>query len=114
VNRTRTAIVSIAAAVLLLTACSSAPKADGRPATICDAKAWPQPVPVVAGKLLTDTVDGPLLCFNVTEATAPDGHDALQDPANDTDWTITGVTPAAGTRVTEKQPIALTVDIRNG
>lgn len=113
-NHHRTATVLLAAAGLPIAGCSSStPKADGRATTACDNKTWPQPVPVVIGKPLTDAVDGPLLCFNITKATAPDGHDALQDPANDTDWTVAGTTPAVGTLVAEKQSITLTVTANN-
>ncbi|MFD7539885.1 hypothetical protein [Streptomyces sp. NPDC059819] len=100
----------LCAGLLLLTGCNdSQPKADGRPGTACDAKTWPQHIPDVIGTPLTDVVDGPLLCFNITEAAAPDGHDTLQDPTADTDWIITGSEPAAGTPVTKDQPITLTV-----
>ncbi|MFE9407752.1 hypothetical protein ACFYN0_02980 [Streptomyces sp. NPDC006704] len=111
-KHTRTVtVVLVAAASLILAGCSSGPpKADGRPATACENKTWPQKIPAVVGKPLTDAVDGPLLCFNITRATAPDGHDALQDSTTDaTQWIINSVTPAAGTRVTEHQAVTLTV-----
>jgi hypothetical protein len=116
VNHTRTATaVSLAFTGLLLTGCSSQPKADGRAATACMGKTWPQQLPAVVGKPLTDAVSGPLLCFNITEAASPDGHKALNDSTTQAaDWTITGITPAAGTSVTEKQAITLTVDNQHG
>ena len=111
-NHTRTAAVVLAATGLLLPACSSSPP---RSHTACPPSATPRPGPSphpASWAILTDAADGPLLCFNVTEATAPDHHDAFHDPASD-EWTITAVTPAAGTAVAEHQPITLTVDNHN-
>jgi len=43
-------------------------------------------------------------------ATAPDGHDAMNDPALDAyKWRITSMNPAAGTLIPRNQQITLTV-----
>ncbi|MFE9558951.1 hypothetical protein ACFYMW_30665 [Streptomyces sp. NPDC006692] len=82
-------------------------------ATACDAKTWPQPIPAVIGKPLVDAVSGPLLCFDITTATAPDGHNALDDSTTDAArWTISKTTPASGTHVTEHQAVTLQLAAR--
>jgi hypothetical protein len=49
----------------------------------CDAKKWPLPLPVAVGKNLEFLDDDPvLICLNVAAATAPDGHDVMNDPAS--------------------------------
>jgi hypothetical protein len=77
----------------------------------CDAELWPLPLNNVVGESL-DTIDyDPVLtCLDVAAATAPDGHNVMNDPANQADgWQITSMSPPAGTPVTETQTITLTV-----
>jgi hypothetical protein len=51
---------------------------------ICDAMPWPLPLPDAVGRTLEDSINDPVLtCLNVAAATAPDGHDAQNDPARD-------------------------------
>ncbi|MEU2952339.1 hypothetical protein AB0M94_01775 [Streptomyces xanthochromogenes] len=120
-NHSRT-IVIVLAAGMLLAGCSSSGPAPAKTADTtgvagssspCAGKKWPQPVPAVSGMALSDAVSGTLLCFHITEAVAPDGHDALQDPVDETDWVITGSKPGAGTAVTQDQPVTLTISNPN-
>ncbi|GAA4093887.1 MULTISPECIES: PASTA domain-containing protein [Streptomyces] len=118
-NHTRTAVIVLAAAGLLLAGCSSSDPAPAKTpgaagsGSPCAGKKWPQAVPTVTGMPLADAVADPLLCFHITEAVAPDGHDALQDPVDETDWVITGSKPGAGTAVTQDQPVTLTISNPN-
>jgi hypothetical protein len=77
----------------------------------CDAKKWPLPLPSAVGRKLDFLdVDPVLICLNVAAATAPDGHDTMNDPDNRAyGWRITSMSPAPGTPVAETQPITLTV-----
>ncbi|MEU0940090.1 PASTA domain-containing protein [Embleya sp. NPDC005971] len=80
-----------------------------KPGTACFGQQWPQPVPDVVGRDLSSGTD-PLLCYQVAAATAPDGHDVMQDPGNTARlWTITAMNPRAGTPVEPTTPITLTV-----
>ncbi|MFI6689731.1 hypothetical protein [Streptomyces sp. NPDC050485] len=119
-NHTRTAALVLAAMGLLLTGCSSptpAKPTDAKPGlgTLCSGMAWPRPVPDgLNGKPLTQAAAGPLLCFTVAKAVAPDGHDAMQDDTATTNWIVTGSSPDAGTAINQDQPITLTVTKPNG
>jgi hypothetical protein len=54
--------------------------------------------------------DSILICFDNVTATAPDGHDATNDPASQSHtWKITSMTPPACTLVPMDQQIKLTV-----
>lgn len=120
-NHTRTAAV-LAATALLLTGCGSSSPAPAKPTdakpgldAVCGGLAWPRPVPDgLNGKPLTEAAAGPLLCFTVAKAVAPDGHDAMQDDTATTNWIITGTSPDAGAAVNQDQPITLTVTNQNG
>jgi hypothetical protein len=73
--------------------------------------AMPMPLPPTVGYSLEHTSNDSILQYfdNIT-ATAPDGHDAMNDPARDAHtWRITSMTPPAGTMVPMNQKINLTV-----
>jgi hypothetical protein len=78
---------------------------------MCKAMHWPMPLPPTVGwSLMHLTNDTLLSCFDNVTATAPDGHDAMNDPANAAfTWKITSMTPPAGTMVMRDQQIKLTV-----
>ncbi len=101
-------ILAITPLALALAGCggqSSSPSS----ATACNSVKWPQRVPDVVGANASDALTGALLCFNVTAAIAPDGHDILTDPANSAyKWKIASVSPARGT-VSESEAITLRV-----
>ena len=76
----------------------------------CAAQRWPQPVPNVVGLNLFDAGNGSLECFTIAQAIAPDGHDAMNDPARDAyRWRIISENPTAGTAVAADAPITLTL-----
>ncbi|MEU8906985.1 hypothetical protein [Streptomyces mirabilis] len=66
----------------------------------CHAQHWPQPMPDVAGKPF-DPLSKDLQCFDDITALAPDGHDVMNDPANETGgaWTVTSSRPGRGAHV---------------
>lgn len=66
---------------------------------LCDAQAWPRPLPNVVGRLLYQAKDGALGCWDNVRGVAPDGHDPLHNPAQPAEKTyrIVGVSPGAGT-----------------
>ncbi|MEV6774603.1 PASTA domain-containing protein [Nocardia sp. NPDC051030] len=74
----------------------------------CRAKAWPMALPDLRGKRFEDAGLGDGVCFNIKQATAPDGHNVLFD-SDSSVWVVTGQSPAPGTLVSEKEPIAVTV-----
>lgn len=77
-------------------------------AEICNAQSWPRPVPAVDGQILAQALRGSLACFNVTAATAPDGHDVRQSPSGDvTAWRITSISPASGRPIGKTDPVTL-------
>jgi hypothetical protein len=78
---------------------------------MCKAMHWPMPLPPTVGYSLEHlTNDSILICFDNVTATAPDGHDAANDPERDAHtWRITSMTPPAGTMVPMNQKINLTV-----
>ncbi|MGV9425997.1 hypothetical protein ACWDO7_17140 [Streptomyces sp. NPDC003656] len=65
----------------------------------CLAQHWPQPMPDLKDKRF-DPLGKALVCFDHLSAMAPDGHNVMDDPADDTTvWTVTSSSPAPGTRV---------------
>lgn len=66
---------------------------------LCDAQAWPRPLPDVIGRLLYQAKDGALGCWDGVRAVAPDGHDPLHSPAQPAEKTyrIVAISPAVGT-----------------
>jgi hypothetical protein len=59
---------------------------------------------------MPQALGGSLFCFNVTEATAPDGHNVLHDVRSKApDYRITSVSPSAGTSVSRSA--ALTIQV---
>ena len=79
-------------------------------AQACAAQAWPQPVPNVVGQNLSDAGGGVLTCFALARATAPDGHDVMNDPASEAyRWRIVSLSPPVGTLVALNTPIMLTL-----
>ena len=121
-------VTTVLAAAVLLGACSSALSPNGSPvqtpttangasiqtpttASACSGQASPAALPNVVGQKLGDATDGPLLCFNVTTATAnTDGHNVMDDPANSVNqWVITALSPVPGTKVSASQAVTLNV-----
>jgi hypothetical protein len=102
-------IVAVAAMAAVMIGCAPAARAiTGNEA--CDAMKWPMPLPPTVGWPL-DHIDGDsiLECLDFS-ATAPDGHDVMNDPARDAHtWRITGMSPPAGTLVARTQTINVTV-----
>jgi hypothetical protein len=105
---------ALCAAVLALplAACGgkSATAAPG-PTTVqqvCDAQAWPRPVPQVVGVILNDADSGALACWDNVKAIAPDGHDLENGPESGT-YRITGVSPAPGTPIGRSDVVTLQV-----
>ncbi|OBG55764.1 hypothetical protein A5703_07390 [Mycobacterium sp. E188] len=91
---------------------SSAPTARATTGDeMCKSMHWPMPLPATVGYSLAHlSNDSILQCFDNITATAPDGHDAMNDPARDSySWKITAMTPPAGTMVPMNQKITLTV-----
>jgi hypothetical protein len=78
---------------------------------ICQAMHWPMPLPPTVGYSLNHlSNDSVLICFDNVVATAPDGHDAANDPENIAyTWKVTSMSPPAGTMVPRNQKISLTV-----
>ena len=78
---------------------------------MCNAMHWPMPLPPTVGYSLWHlSNDSILQCFDNVKAIAPDGHDAMNDPARDANtWKITSMTPSSGTMVPRDQQINLTV-----
>jgi hypothetical protein len=78
---------------------------------MCQAMHWPMPLPPPVGYSLNHlSSDSILICFDNVVATAPDGHDAANDPENIAyTWKITSMSPPAGTMVQRNQKITLTV-----
>jgi hypothetical protein len=108
----------MSACALLLAGCAvnhaqgrspiTAPTSD---AQLCAVQSWPRPLPAVTGLDLTQAADGALTCFDRLRALAPDGHDVMTDHgrAASAGWTITAMTPPAGTRVGHSDTITLSL-----
>jgi hypothetical protein len=58
------------------------------------------PLPPTVGYSLVHTSNDSILsCFDNIVATAPDGHDAMNDPASQAyTWKVTSMSPPAGAR----------------
>jgi hypothetical protein len=101
----------VAAAVVVAASVVCAPVARAITGDeMCKAMHWPMPLPSMVGYPLdhmdNDTI---LSCLDFT-ATAPDGHDAMNDPALQAHtWKVTGQSPPAGTMVPQTQKVVLTV-----
>lgn len=89
----------------------AAPATDDNSGKQCDQMTWPQPLPGIDGKYLDAIFNDPvLICLNLHAATAPDGHNVMNDAANHPDsWAITSITPPSGTMVPKSQIINMTV-----
>jgi hypothetical protein len=74
---------------------------------MCQAMHWPMPLPPSVGYSLNHLVnDSVLTCLNNVMATAPDGHDATNDPESVAyAWKVTSMSPAAGTMVQRNQRV---------
>lgn len=85
--------------------------ADDNSGQECDQMAWPRPLPQVDGRGLDAVFNDPILiCLSVHAATAPDGHNVMNDAANHPDsWQITSMSPPPGALVPKSQAITLTV-----
>lgn len=77
----------------------------------CDQMTWPQPLPGIDGKRLDAIFNDPvLICLTLKAATAPDGHNVMNDASNHPNaWAITSMTPPPGTLVPKTQNITMTV-----
>jgi hypothetical protein len=78
---------------------------------MCRAMHWPMPLPPMVGWSLEHTGNDTIFqCFDNITATAPDGHDTMNDRARDAySWKVTSMMPPAGTMVPMNQQIKLTV-----
>jgi hypothetical protein len=78
---------------------------------MCQAMHWPMPLPPTVGYSLVHTSNDSILsCFDNIVPTAPDGHDAMNDPASQAyTWKVASMSPPAGTMVPRNQKISLTV-----
>jgi hypothetical protein len=78
---------------------------------LCDAQAWPRPVPAVAGLIRNEVSIGALGCWDNLAVIAPDGHDVENDTANKAQtYRITDVSPAPGTPIGPHDTV--TVDVK--
>jgi hypothetical protein len=88
------------------TTASSPPSPDAQALQkVCDAQAWPQPVPAVVG-MVFDSVDvGALACWDDSDhvrGIAPDGHHTVANPTHDDfgmSYRITSISPPPGTPI---------------
>jgi hypothetical protein len=93
-------------------ATTSAPRtvAAGAPTTseeLCNAQAWPRPLPQVVGLVLGQATSGALICFDNVRALAPGGHDVMNDKGPTGPWRITAISPAGGTPVGKADQVTL-------
>jgi hypothetical protein len=111
------ATLACSAVLLTATACTSdSPTAASGEATSyapgsiearCRALHWPQRMPDVSNQEL-DPLSKQLRCFDNLNALAPDGHDVMDDPANEAHrWTVATSRPGADTQVYRTTPITL-------
>lgn len=113
-SRARTYVTRGVAVTMLLVGAalgSAVSHADDNSELECDQMVWPQPLPEVEGRRLDAVFNDPILiCLSVHAATAPDGHNVMNDAANHPDsWLITSMTPPPGAVVPKSQAITLTV-----
>jgi hypothetical protein len=102
--------LSAGAAVAVAVGCAPAAAAiTGE--EMCQAMHWPMPLPGTVGySLIHLSNDSILSCFDNVVAKAPDGHDAMNDPASQAyTWKVTSMSPPAGSMVPRDQKISLTV-----
>jgi hypothetical protein len=93
-------VVTIAVMMAVTIGCAPAARAiTGN--ELCNAMHWPMPLPPTVGYSLEHTSNDSILQrFDNITATAPDGHDAMNDPARGAHkWRITSMSPYAGTLV---------------
>ncbi|QSE86574.1 hypothetical protein [Rhodococcus koreensis] len=100
---------SSAAPVLISpTSASPATTAELTANEVCDREPWPLQLPDVQGLDFNTASTDTLFCFNLTVATAPDGHDVMNDPANSTyEWFISNESPQPGTPMDRSTPVTL-------
>jgi hypothetical protein len=103
-------ILGVAAVVVAAISCAP-PAIAITGEEMCQAMHWPMPLPSTVGYNLNHLFEGTILsCFDNVVAKAPDGHDAMNDPAAKAyTWKITSMSPAAGSMVPRIQNINLTV-----
>ena len=103
--------LTAAAAVTAMTICCAPVAGATTGDEMCNAMHWPMPLPPTVGwSLMHLTNDTILSCFDNVTATAPDGHDAMNDPAMTAyHWRITSMSPDAGTLIPRNQQLTLTV-----
>ncbi|MFF2554640.1 hypothetical protein ACFVUS_26805 [Nocardia sp. NPDC058058] len=80
----------------------------------CHAKPWPIALPDWRGQRFDSAIQGDGACFHVTTATAPDGHNVLFDSGDTPTYFVIDQAPAAGTPVTEQQPITVKLALTQG
>lgn len=111
-SRARTYAIRGAVAAAMLLVCAgqglAVSHADGPQ---CDQMKWPQPLPPINGRGLDAIFNDPILiCLSLHAATAPDGHNVMNDAANHPDsWLITSMTPPSGSLVPKSQELTMTV-----
>ena len=79
---------------------------------MCKAMHWPMPLPPTVGYGIDRTMnDSVLMCFDNMVATAPDGHDVMNDTIDKSPslWRVTSMSPPAGTLENRDQKISLSV-----
>lgn len=82
----------------------------GAPTTseqLCNAQAWPRPLPQVVGLVFSQATSGALICFDNVAAMAPDGHNVMSDRGPTGPWRITATSPASGTPVGRADQVTL-------
>lgn len=108
----RTYVIRGAVAAAMLFVCAgqglAVSHADGPQ---CDQMTWPQRLPQTNGRGLDAIFNDPILiCLSLHAATAPDGHNVMNDAANHPDsWLITSMTPPPGALVPKSQELTMTV-----
>ncbi len=107
----------VAAAIATITPAAIG-AADPGPTTqqqLCDAQAWPRPVPDVVGllfdpgikQIVTGGEGGALACWDNVRSITPDGQDTSRKPLGP--QKITSISPAPGTPVGRHDPVTVQV-----